>query len=220
MFGSRNLLPLFCLALGMSPVRASVLAEHLGDSAPDSGTDRSPWEKVFEGNVSEEPASGDVPAWRVVDRGNGVIYYKLSPENADVSPMEGREWKLSAKLQVDRSDTPSHPFAVTVEYADAKLGLRYAVGFSATHSGELTVTVNGAADSITLNESEAAGFRLYELVFDPGSQQAKLLVDGVERLDAIRPLKNSTLSRIIWGCGATKGNGAADFHLVRLESMP
>ncbi len=181
MFRNQNLLPLFCLALWMSPVRASVVAEHVGERAPDGGDDQTLWAKVTEGRTSEEPVPGEKPAWRVADQGNGVLYYTY-PSSPPIP--EGQGWKLSACLRVDQAGGGAAE-AVRVEFADATLGMRYYLGFFLADSGELTVTVNSPVSSVTITGSDAAQFHLYEIVYDPAANLAKLLIDGEERLDSI-----------------------------------
>lgn len=216
MFRTQNLLTLFCLVLSMGSLRASVLAEHVGERAPGGDDDPTLWTKVTEGRTSEEPVPGEKPAWRISDQGNGVLYYEYPSPLPD---LEGKGWKLSACLLVDRASGEAAE-ALRVEFADAKLGMRYYLGFFLADSGELTLTVNSPASSVTINASDAAQFHLYEIVYDPVANLAKLLIDGEESLDSIPPLKNSKLTRLLWGCGSTQHTGSADFNLVRLETLP
>jgi hypothetical protein len=147
-----------------------VLAEHRGalDPLSEGFLDRG----SMTGKVAV-PDDGGYPAWRLQGSGGTGYYYK--PLDYTAAFAEG--WRLSGRvrlvsgggyLYVSLNPAPDRPrFDVTVAASgsDAVVALLNA-------SPALSYTVPGGATS----------WLVLELIYDPATERARLLVNGVERL--------------------------------------
>ena len=209
---------------GLFASEATVVAEHVGNKDPSQG-DTTQWERVANGKAaSEEPVDGPLPAWRVTDSGNAVLFYRYLPTEEQQKMAEDRGWKLSVKCRLNAPASEKPTSSVIAGYTDLKRNRRFYLAINSNSSGEPVIIFDNRGDSskappCTVSGLKASDFHLYELVYDPTSKSASLFVDGARQATDIpsSTMNSKSVSCISWGSADTAGTGAGDFNLVRFE---
>jgi hypothetical protein len=130
--------------------------------------------------------------------------------------MVTRGWKLTARVRVETGDTH-----VNADFQG--FGNRFDMHFSRDVNGDTVVTLGVNLSPLTGPSYTLVGsgstYHLYELVFNPATQTADLLVDGVTRLTGYAGTTQfqSDFGLLI-GSGFFNGaNGVGYHNYARLE---
>jgi hypothetical protein len=209
-----------------SGVLGQIVAEHQGSNVPDDGEQTTRWvREAAPSGVIEGPAGDEkTPAWRIEQfQEGGPMAYDFVPSEEQHQAAEERGWKLSVKLRVDEEGIGPN-FCVCAYYAAPEQDIQYTLSFGATAKGEPIVALNtDAADAdqkFVVTGGTRSEFHLYELIYDPVVKLAKLVIDGKEFAEGIRPDSNpNKVSRIGWGSRHTHATGAGEYNLVRFEIL-
>ena len=209
----RTLLPLLCLAPGVAAADPYVVYRHALDAAP--------WTEGwavgdFSSPVTHGPVSG--VSWFVNDAssaGGSRRSYSQVPDAATLALADSQGWTLRAELLVPNAND-ARDTSVWIEFSTGSR--RWMLEFGSTAEGDAIVGLVGDA---SVEEREIAGGavpHLYELVFDPQSETADLLVDGVVEIPDF-PGRDDPAGgvRVIWGSGCSGCTGRGEWSLVEFE---
>lgn len=230
----RVLVPIVATALALLPgfaltASALVVIEHAGANDPVSqGWGASGFTNVAVGPVVNDLGSG-FDAWKVDDNGTAIGdagFYTFVPGPAQLTQAATWGWKLSTRLRVVEAPDPvggapsilfdGSPF---VSYRDGARS--WQLHFGAQADGDPIVHLatafapNPAGTTIVL-DGAGPGYHLYELVYDPVTQTADLLVDGAV-VHTGYPGAPLTQTFVLFGAGSSCCLGWGNFNLVRLD---
>lgn len=165
---------------------------------------------------------GGTPAWEINNSADAGTeeFYTMFPTPADLTAGSTLGWKLSANVRVPTSNMGATA-AMTVSFGDATT--RWAMDLGSDADGDPRVRLNwgGGGPLYTLEGAGSGSYHLFELVYNPVSDNADLFIDGVERISdwAGEAAGNFDLSRVVFGDRVSNA-GHARYNLVRWESVP
>lgn len=210
----------FCLS--PSPCHGILVAQHEGNSDPAS----EGWTVLSSGvtPVAEGPVSNDfgLDAWNMENLpGNGFKLYEQEVPVAQRLLGDTNGWTLRANLRVIAGEeTPGG--GIWLEYST--IFRRFIMAIGHQPDGDPVVRLPSTSSAGVFEglsfaiEGIGSGYHLYELVYDPQTTTADLLVDGVEVVSDYAGTAGIRDS-VFWGVG-TPTTGNANYNLVELVVVP
>lgn len=197
-----------------------LVAEHTGSSNPTS----EGFAQDANGAVIAGPITGDqgLDAWTLSSPGN-VRYQTGDLSTATKSLMLAQGWKVTLIARVGAA--PDARGLVTANLENLN-GRRFDINIGLNGNGDTFVRLNtnistfpqlvGVGPTFTLTGSGDA-YHTYELIYDPVSQTARLLVDGIERLSNYAGHTNFV--RTLGFYMGVYENHKGHYNLARLEVL-
>jgi hypothetical protein len=153
---------------------------------------------------------GREQAWLVEDgSATGLLRYERSVLPAVDARAADHGWTLRARLRIAKPADALDP-AINVMYGDGSE--RFRMDFGSTAAGDPIVRLGGGPVVPALT-GLGPGHHTFELIFDPISEAARLLVDGVDQGVSYGG-EASTTNGVEFGSASTVDVGAANFALV------
>jgi len=199
--------------------------QHSGSTDPKTES----WQQgFFEGNTVGAVNDNGIEAWITGDNsselGSGANYKQYPTTVQNVLATENG-WKLKANFKIVSADDDLKG-SVMLLYRNTLNG--YQLHFGSDSDGNTLVLwlTNEETFTHTLTGVSAEEYHDYELVFDPETDTAKLLVDGEEKLSGYPGYDASGLrsesaddSIVLWGSGSSSGQGSAYWQSVEFETL-
>ncbi len=175
-------------------------------------------------NASVGPVSNDqgtgIDAWFIDDNSSALGSgggYSASPTAAQIAEGNSQGWTLSTTVRAtDIADGPNgSPMAY---YRDGNKTWQMHFGSEADGDPVVLLLTNATAfPSIGIThtlDGYGSGYHLYELVFDPNTSTADLLVDGTEVISNYAGLSLVQSPHVAWTAGSSADVGQGNFAAV------
>ena len=208
-------------------VSAEIVALHEGLSDP--GLEEGWTNPTPVNGITDEAVTDTEPAWKVYDNasyvGGGHTYqYALTDEEFNTSMSEG--WNLKTRLKVlGASDNVDYSVSV---WFDTGAGKRFVMVFGTAANGDPQVRlVTSSSGSATFGPTRtvtggAGKYNDYELVYNPISQRAGLLINGVAYSELTEYAGWNIASSgkfVAFGSGSSFDTGSANYARVEFENI-
>lgn len=173
------------------------------------------------GGVNVSPIVGDFAggetfdAWAVYDLSTApgsTLTYRASPSGEAADNAQDVGWTVRAVIRAVGPFPEGEDFSTFVEYNDSDT--RFGFSISADADGDPRVSAFGGTGSY-VSEGVGSIYQNYEMVLDPDTGLAAILVDGVERVTGYAGIPAGTVERrLIWGSAQSSSTGRGHFHRV------
>jgi hypothetical protein len=180
--------------------------------------------------------TGPIPTYPVVDdSGLGVDAWAIEDSSFDFEggycvPLSIQEiadalrlgWKLSTRLRIVKVPERLNFTPVQVLVGNGKSS-HFGMAFHMESDGSPLINVGSEHEPelVDLDDLDS-GYHLYELEFDPSTNQSHLLVDGTLRASNIDAFPGYLFSNesVCFGSSFAGGQGHANYSLVKYEIVP
>jgi hypothetical protein len=212
------LLGLALAAQVMTAVAADVRHLHLGLADPETEewTVAGSHPGVAFGAIEDN----GVTAWLVDDNStvSGSTHaYLRTPSADDIADGNAQGWALRMRVRV--VDVPDAiDFSVFGEYSTG--ATRYLLAFGTNAAGDALVRLHdGVSNQVYTVVGGAAGYHLYELIYDPATARASLRVDGAATpfTNYAGMAANGVPARVMFGAGQSTSTGHGRYQMVAWE---
>ncbi|MFA9478863.1 PEP-CTERM sorting domain-containing protein [Phycisphaerales bacterium AB-hyl4] len=207
------------LTAGQATAFGAVIHEHIGDENPvNEGFTMSSTGGVAAGEAVAVTVDG-VDAWRIrktsTTAGTRTYNAPLTEEQRSEAFAEGFIIRANVRVHGNNNNLTGSP---TVDFI-ATTGQRYAISFgnNTADNNKVIVSVNGTNYDTGLSD---AVFALYELKYNPVTEDANLYINGDLALSDLAPTTLMGFNRFHFGLNSSGAAGAGDFNLVQFEIIP
>ncbi len=198
--------------------RAAVVFSHSGNNDPAS--EGFTLTTAANSDAALTPVANDqgYDAWQIADTTTASFdssTYNATPSAANHTAAATDGFVLRARIRALAGGAVS---GNAVEYAGdgTNLNVRYLLNVVVDTDGTAIVTVN--VNGTTTFDTGSTGYVLYELVYDPGTNNADLYIDGVEQVSDIAPLASLNLNRFYFGDNQSDVLSSANYNLAEFQT--
>jgi hypothetical protein len=223
----RSILGAMAAFLSAGIASAEVLFWHHGDTDPDSPAER--WGPPVFGTTSPAPYSSNytvepvldsgVKSWSVIDLSTAansrIQYVSRDLTVLQKNHANNNGWSLKSRLRVVNTPDAVDGAIYMAYYSGTKA---FQASFGSNSSGQAMVQLSGVGGSTWTASS--GGYHDYELIYDPTTSSATLLVDGVAVISGYEGSALTTNSRVAWGSGNGAGTGISNWNLLEFSVVP